>query len=108
LKAIDRFEALQESPDVNAAKAKCEDTTQPIDTNVGALVPTPDPDLTNALHAMIHDARNVGISCARAVTDPSTTNTNTFHASVDKLRSDFSAAGDIMIRNGKILTAAGF
>ena len=82
--------------------------TQPIDIIVGAHIPTPDPDLTNALQAIIDDARNVATSCEKALTDPSATNKNTFDASVDKLRSDFRAAGDIMVRDGKILTAAGF
>jgi hypothetical protein len=107
LKAIDRFDALQKSPDVDAAKAGCKDMTQPIDIKVGAHIPTPDPDLTNALQAIIDDARNVATSCEMALTDPSATNKNTFDASVDKLKSDFRAAGDIMVRDGKILTAAG-
>ena len=43
-----------------------------------------------------------------ALTDPSTPIENIFHASVDKLWSDFDTAGDIMIRDGNILTEAGF
>lgn len=107
LKAIDRFDALQKSPDVDAAKAGCKDMTQPIDIIVGAHIPTPDPDLTNAFQAIIDDARNVAPSCEKALTDPSATNKNTFDASVDKLKSDFRAAGDIIVRDAKILTAAG-
>ena len=38
---------------------------------------------------------------------PSAPNKDLFDASVDELRSDFDTAGDIMIRDGKILTAAG-
>ncbi len=78
------------------------------DVKLAAHVPTPDPDLTNAFRVVIDDARNVATSCAKALTDPSTPNKTLFDASVDKLRSDFDTAGDIMIRDGKILTAAGF
>lgn len=91
--AIDRFEALQQSPDVNAAKAECQDMTQPVNIKLAARVPTPDPDLTIALQVVIDNAGNVGTSCAKALTDPSTPNKNIFHASVDKLRSDFGTAG---------------
>jgi hypothetical protein len=107
-KAIDGFEALQKSPDVTAAKAGCQDMTQPIDIKLGFHIPTPDSDLTNALQAIIDNAGNVGTSCENAITDPSTANKKTFGASVDKLRSSFTAAAQIMVRDGKILTAAGF
>lgn len=93
LKAIDRFDALQKSPDVDAAKAGCKDMTQPIDIIVGAHIPTPDPDLTNALGVVIDDAKKVGISCAKALRDPSTPNENIFHAPGDKLWSDFDTVG---------------
>ena len=91
--AIDRFEALQKSPDVNDAKADCEDMSQPIDIKLAAYLPTPDPDLTNALGVVIDDAKKVGISCAKALRDPSTANENTFHAPGDKLWSDFDTVG---------------
>ena len=106
--AIDRFDTLQNSPDINAAKAQCQDMAQPVDIKLAAHVPTPDLDLTNAFRVVIDDARNVATSCAKALTDPSTPNKTLFDASVDTLRSDFDTAGDIMIRDGKILTAAGF
>ena len=69
--AIDRFEALQKSPDVNAAKAECEDMTQPIDIKLAATLPTPDPDLTNALQAIIDDARNVATQLRKSPQRPS-------------------------------------
>ena len=105
--AIDRFDSLQRNPDVNTAKAECHDMAEPVDIKLAPHVPTPDPDLTNAFQAIIDDARNVAPSCEKALTDPSATNKNTFDASVDKLKSDFRAAGDITIRDGKILAAAG-
>ena len=103
----DKLNAALDQQDVRGTKVACDDTTQPITIRLPAVLPTPDPDMTNGFQSLIDAGNNLAQKCA-ALTDPPTP--EALHSLSDAM-GNFSAAlrftGNIMKRDGSILSAAG-
>ena len=67
----DKLNTAIGNADVRAAKAACEDTTQPVTIRLPAVLPTPDPDMTNGFQSLVDAGNKLAEKC-EALTDPPT------------------------------------
>lgn len=104
---MDKLNMAIEIVDVRATKVACEDTTRPVTVRLPALLPTPDPDLTNGYQSLVDAGNNVAEKCG-ALTDPPTrTALQALTEAMGKLSDALRFTGNIMERDGSILMAAG-
>jgi hypothetical protein len=105
--AIGEFIDAMDHRDAIAIRAACNKSADPLINQLPAELPTPDPDLTRALQALIDDANEMSWT-GRGLSDPLTAKQlETIQSRMGDIASSMHAVGSIYDRDCEILESAG-
>ena len=105
--AIEDFIGALDHRDAMAIRAACNKSADPLINQLPAELPTPDPDLTRALQALIDDANEMSWA-SRDLSDPLTAKQlETIQSRLGDIASSMHAVGSIYERDCEILESAG-
>ena len=105
--AIAEFIDAVDHRDAMAIRAACDKSADPLINQLPGELPTPDPDLTRALQALIDDANEMSWA-SRDLSDPLTAKAvETIQSRLGDIASSMHAVGSIYDRDCEILESAG-
>jgi hypothetical protein len=105
--ALDQVIAAFKAGDETAIRTVCTDITRVLTDELPAVLPTPDPDLTRALQALIDDGNELAWA-SRDLTEPLTPmQREALQSRFGDLVSSLHTVASIYERDGDILEAAG-
>lgn len=102
-RAVDKMMAAE---GVRATVNACASVTDPLTIRLPAALPTPDPDLTNALTALVADGKALATACTALGGDhPTEADVDAVMNASSQLGDDFQTAGMIIDRDGDLVAA---
>ncbi|MCT7373375.1 hypothetical protein A7R75_30925 [Mycolicibacterium llatzerense] len=102
-RGVDKMTAAE---GVRATVNACTSVTDPLTIRLPAALPTPDPDLTNALTTLVDDGKTLAAACAAlGGAHPTDADVDAVMSASSQLGDDFQTAGNIINRDGDLVAA---
>jgi hypothetical protein len=102
-KGFARMNQANNAGDIAGFSNACPGVTNPLTIRLPASLPTPDPDLTNALQFLVDDGKALKTACEAFDKAPTEGHLDAVTEAIQQLGADMTTAGEIIIRNGDLL-----